>query len=150
MDFSNFHSDHPFYSKKRKNQVGFLKSEVACDDEITKFVGIKSKVYSFLTKKQVYESKCKGVKKTVKGELTFNVYKKCIDEISQFRIKQTSIISKNHQNKVMEMNKLSFSSFDDKRFLTCHVHSVPYGSKFESLYKKTKRCYLCDNPRIFM
>lgn len=43
-------------------------------------------------------------------------------------VRQNTITAKDHINKMIKSNKIAFNSFDDKRFLLCAKHSVPYGS----------------------
>lgn len=147
MDFSNYNPSHRLYDPSRKNAVGYLKSELP-DDTITHFAGVRSKAYAFKTAKQCEEAKAKGVKRCYKKKLSFDVYKNCLAESSSVSVKQVNIISKDHQNLLIQSEKVAFSSFDDKRFLLCRIHSVPYGSKFIRYKRETDMCYFCQHPNI--
>ena len=147
MDFSNYEVTHPLYNSSRKNVVGFLKNEVP-KDEIIKFVGLKSKTYAFMTKKQDLEAKAKGVKTCYKRKLSFDTYKACLDDICSKTITQVSIVSKNHQNMLVKSDRVAFSSFDDKRYLLCRYHTCPYGSHLIDLHKDTGKCFFCENSNV--
>ena len=147
MDFSNYDVGHPLYDSTRKNITGFLKNEVP-KDVITKFVGLKSKTYAFMTRKQDIEAKAKGVKTCYKKKISFETYKACLDEICSKRITQVGIMSKNHQNMLVKSERIAFSSFDDKRYLLCKYHTCPYGSELIDIQRDTGKCFFCENPDV--
>ena len=149
MDFSNYKRSHRLYSSRRKYKVGYLKNEIP-KDNIISFVGVRSKTYAFKTEKREKKAKCKGVKKHAKDQIPFNSYVRCINKISSYSIKQQGIISKKHVNKLITCEKIAFSSFDDKRYLLCKIHSVPYGSFLIRKFEKTRKCFFCANPTIFV
>jgi hypothetical protein len=87
-------------------------------------------------------SKCKGVTKSYRKKIKFRDYKSCVKTFSKFEIDQFTIRSKNHKLQTLKINKLCFSSFDDKRYLMqCGVHSVPYGSNL--IQQSKKMCVFC-------
>ena len=146
MDFSNLPEDDPMYSRDRKNVCGFMKNEVS-DDEIRKIVALKSKTYAFVTKKQKMESKCKGVKKSArKNQLKFQNFVDCIQSKTAYEVTQHTLNSKDHVNRLMLTKKRGLSSMDDKRYLICERHSVPYGSVLIKQFLETGICFFCDNP----
>jgi len=148
MDFSNYPTDHPLYDPTGKNVLGLLKNEVS-HDEIAEFVGVKSKVYAFRTAGGRTESRAKGVKRAYKNRLPFETFRRCVRQVESQRVVQTSIQSRRHQNMLVQSDRVAFTSFDDKRYLLCAVHSVPYGSRLaEPSAKKRKRtsCYFCRHP----
>jgi hypothetical protein len=148
MDCSNYKPDHPLYDVSRKFQVGYLKNEVP-HSAISKFVGLRSKTYIFTTVQEEIEARAKGVTQAAKRTITFDNYYECITDIRQFSVYQTSIQCKNHIARLVQGEKVAFSSFDDKRYLLCNVHSVPYGSALieESQYLPNK-CYFCTHPDL--
>ena len=160
MDFSNYPPDHPLHSMERKNELGFIKNEVP-GDEIVEFVGLKAKTYAFKTKGQAFHSRAKGVKKVYKKKIGFEQYLACLSDVRQERVKQVTIQSKKHQNMLIETDKVAFNSFDDKRFLTCAIHSVPYGSVFAPMGTPPpataaaaaaagEECYFCRRPHLLV
>jgi hypothetical protein len=139
MDYSNYPKHHAQFSDCRRNQLGLFKDEL-CGEKMDEFVGLRSKTYAFTLKNKKMTSKCKGVRKGYKKTIPFASFKKCITSIASVRITQYHIVSKNHNLETSKVDKLCFSSFDDKRWLMdCKIHSVPYGSR---LIKK-KQCVYC-------
>ena len=134
MDFSNLPKTSKLYDNSRARIPGLLKNEVPNGD-ILEVVAVKPKAYSLLTKtfeeeKINQENKAKGVKRSVKDSLPFDYYKKCITgEIDLVEVFQRTLLSKQHKNYLIEAKRVAFTPLDDKRYQTCSVHSVPYGSK---------------------
>ena len=147
MDFSNYPSDHDLFDASVKNRTGFLKNELA-GDEITEVVGIRSKTYAIRSEKTMSRC-CKGVKKATKNRIPFSAFVACVKGMSTHHVEQYTIQSKKHINRLMRCQKVAFSSFDDKRYLLCGIHSVPYGSHIIDVSKKTGECYFCRNPKIY-
>jgi len=149
MDFSNYHPEHELYNNDHKNALGYLKNEIS-HDEISEFVGVKSKVYAITTHLGELQSKAKGVKKAYKKNLPFSNFKECVFTIRSQEVSQSSITSKNHQNMIILSKRVAFTSFDDKRYLLCNIHSVPYGSKLIAHYKSTHQCVFCNHPNLYV
>ena len=150
MDFSNYATDDPLFNNSRKNCTGYIKNEVS-QDEICEYVGLKAKTYAIRTKSKQVESKCKGVKKSAKKDIRFTQFLSCVRTIRQQTVDQHTIGAKDHINKLLHTRKTAFNSFDDKRYLTCPRHSVPYGSVLIKYHVENNgRCYACDNPNILI
>ena len=129
FDTSDYPPNHPSGIKTGVNKkvVGMLKDEVA-GRQITHFVGLRPKLYSFkvedpttagvggITKKSDEVRKCKGVKKNVvKREISFEDYTQCLFS-GEKQMKSMKIIkSKNHDLYSKELNKIALSNDDDKR-----------------------------------
>ena len=131
FDTSNFPDDHPSGIKTCVNEkvVGKFKNEAAANN-ITHFIGLSSKLYSYLMEikygkngklKEPEEDtirKAKGVKKNViKKSLTFEDYKKCLFSEEKVLKEMNIIRSKNHDIYSMNVNKVVLSSNDDKRII---------------------------------
>ena len=131
FDTSNFPDVHPSGIKTGVNEkvVGMFKNEAAANN-ITHFVGLSSKLYSYLIEikygkngklKEPEEEeirKAKGVKKNViKKSLTFEDYKKCLLSEEKVLKEMNVIRSKNHDIYSMNVNKIALSSNDDKRII---------------------------------
>lgn len=143
MDFSNLPTDHPLYSNLRSKQPGLLKTEVP-HAKILEVVALRSKTYAIKTDATEESiNKAKGVVKSVKKRIPFDAYKSCIEKIQQYEVSQNSLRSKKHINQMLESRKVAFSSYDDKRYLLCAKHSVPYGSKIIDWSILNKRCFYC-------
>ncbi len=141
MDFSNFPKDHPLFSNERKKVPGYLKSEVGAG-QIVEAVALKPKTYCFVTDSGKVEKKAKAVTEAGKRLIPFDHYLSCLQSMKVVNVKQRYITAKNHINKVMESTKVAFSSFDDKRYPLCPIHSVPYGSKYIDILEDGE-CFFC-------
>ena len=99
-----------------KKVIGKFKDEVG-GKQITHFVGLRPKLYSFKVEDNSEPRKAKGVKKNViKNASSFEDYKKCL--FSEEVMKDMNIIrSKNHDIYSMTVNKLALPANDDKRLI---------------------------------
>ena len=114
MDFSNYNPSHPFYDPARKNIVGYLKNELP-GAPLEKFVGLRSKTYALLCRQHhaaggggELMTRAKGVKKAEKRRLKYEDYDACLQGVREKRVKQRSIQSRNHVNRVVECEKVAF------------------------------------------
>lgn len=149
MDFSNYDESHSLHNSERKNVPGYLKNELP-REKVLRVAAIRSKAYSIETDKDV-QARCKGVRKCEVDKIPFSAYSKCVKgrKPKEHRVEQYNIQSKGHVNRLLRMEKLSFSSFDDKRYLLCGSHSVPYGSALIRMSQGLKNnCIFCANPDI--
>lgn len=73
--------------------------------------------------------KAKGVKKNVvENNINIEDYKKCLTDSVKYRHKMKTFRSINHQLFTLEQNKISLSSYDDKRYiLEDGISTLPYG-----------------------
>jgi hypothetical protein len=148
IDFSNYPKQHKCYSAKRANALGFWKNELQ-GEQLYEYVGLRSKCYALKIKRpncdSYIKSTCKGVRKGYKKIIPFKKFKKCIKQIYSHTIIQYNIQSKAHKVHTMQLEKIGFSSFDDKRYLMkCGLHSIPYGSCYIKECEKYNICLLCD------
>ena len=94
-----------------------FKDEVA-GKQITHFVGLRPKLYSFKIENDLEEKKCKGIKKCViKKYLVFEDYKKCLFSEKEEMRSMNIMRSKDHEIYSMKMNKVALSANDDKRLI---------------------------------
>ena len=92
-----------------------FKDEVA-GKQITCFVGLRPKLYSFRIEEDKEVRKCKGIKKNViKNKLDFDDYVKCLFSGKKEMRKMKIIRSENHDIYSKEVNKVALSNEDDKR-----------------------------------
>ena len=96
---------------------------------ITEFVGLRSKMYSYIKDNMKEERTAKGIKKNIiKKELKHENYKDVLFNKKQLRHTMKSIRSKKHEIGSFEINKISLSCFDDKRFILRNgTDSLAYG-----------------------
>ena len=114
-------SDHPPDHKSgiltgvNKKVIGMFKDEVA-GKQITHFVGLRPKLYSFKIENCRGVKKCKGIKKNVvKKGINFEDYVQCLFS-GEKQMKSMKIIrSENHDIYSKEINKVALSCDDNKR-----------------------------------
>lgn len=133
FDTSNFPKNHPFFSNKNKKVIGKFKFETG-EHQILEFVGLRSKLYSFVLANEEVK-KAKGVKKSfVKQELTFESYKKCLFSELLSDMEQTVsfnvIRSKLHTVYSETVTKIGLCCTDDKRYILGNgIETLAYGHK---------------------
>ena len=100
-----------------KKVIGKFKDEVA-GRQITHFVGLRPKMYSFKIEESKTVKKLKGIKKSViKKQIDFEDYVDCL-KTGKKKMRSMNIIkSENHDIYSKEVNKLALSSDDNKRIL---------------------------------
>ena len=100
-----------------KKVIGMFKDEVA-GRQITHFVGLRPKLYSFKVEDGSLTKKCKGVKKNVvKNKIEFEDYVKCLFSGEKQMRNMKIIRSENHDIYSNEVNKVALSNEDDKRIV---------------------------------
>ena len=94
------------------------------------FCALRAKTYSYFTDDNSEVKKCKGTKKCViKRELMFKNYKNCLFNGEVTLKSQQRFKSDHHKVHTEEVNKIAFSSDDDKRLQTFNrVTTYPYGA----------------------
>ena len=103
--------------KRIKKVIGKFKDEAA-GVPICEFVGLRSKMYSYIKDNQKEERTAKGIKKNIiKRNITHENYKQTLFENKQIYHKMKTIRSNNHELGSYEINKISLSCFDDKRYI---------------------------------
>ena len=130
FDNSDYLEGSPHYCNANKKVTGKFKDE-ACDVPITEFVGLKSKMYSYVKNDAKGGKTAKGIKKNViKNNIKHEDYKSTLLNNEQMHHKMKTIRSQRHQLGSYEINKVSLSCFDDKGYI--HVNgmsSYVYGLK---------------------
>ena len=120
FDDSDYPAESQFFDKTNKNVIGKFKDE-ASGTPIIEFIGLRSKMYSYLKDNQNVGKTAKGIKKNIIKKL------KHMKIIKKFGNKQIyhnmkTIRSKNHELGSYKINKISLSCFDDKRYI--HHNSI--------------------------
>ena len=128
FDNSDYHESSPFYDKTNKKAIGKLKDE-ASGVPICEFIGLRSKMYSYIKDNNEVGKTAKGIKKNIiKKDITHENYKKVLFNNEQMHHTMKTIRSNNHQLGSYEINKVSLSCFDDKRYIHNNgVTSYAYG-----------------------
>ena len=119
FDKSDYLENHPSGIKTGVNKkvIGKFKDEVG-GNQITHFVGLRPKLYTFKVEEKGETRKAKGVKKNViKKPLSFEDYKKCLFTEDELMKEMNIIRSENHNIFSMTVNKVALSANDDKRLI---------------------------------
>ena len=117
FDNSNYPESSPFYDKTNKKVLGKFKNECS-SIPMTEFVGLRSKMYSYIKDNNQVGKTAKGIKKNViKKDITHENYKQTLFNNEQMHHTMKSIRSNNHQLGSYEINKVLLSCFDDKRYI---------------------------------
>ena len=117
FDNSDYPENSPYFNKTNKKVIGKFKDEAA-GVPIVEFVGLRSKMYSYIKDNDEGGKTAKGIKKNI---ITKNIkhedYKEVLFNNKQMHHTMKTIRSNNHQLGSFELNKISLSCFDDKRFI---------------------------------
>ena len=129
-DNSDYPKDSPYYNTHNKKVIGKFKDETA-GTQITEFVGLRSKMYSYTKNGGGGGKTAKGVKRyVIKDVITHKDYKDVLTKQKQMRHTMNSIRSVNHQLGTYEQQKISLSCYDDKRYLKMDgIASYAYGHR---------------------
>ncbi len=149
MDTSNYSPDHRLYTSRLAKVPGYMKNEVP-KDEIRLFVGLKSKTYAIQTLASQVQMKAKGIPEKQKHKIPINEMLNCLLEMKKFSVSYHALRSVDHVNQLVKSSRVAFSSFDDKRYLLCEIHSVPYGSRLIKESLDQGCCYFCRRPGLLV
>jgi hypothetical protein len=129
-DNSDYPKDSPYYSTHNKKVIGKFKDE-AGGVPIIEFVGLRSKMYSYVKENGGGGMTAKVVKKyVIRNKLTHENFKNVINTKGRMRHNMNTIRSMKHTIGTHEMRKVTLSCFDDKRYLLEDgVTSYAYGNK---------------------
>ena len=127
-------SDYPENHSSRiptginKKVLGMMKDEAA-GKIIKEFVGLRSKLYSFVMDDGGETKKCKGIKKqVVERSIRHEHYKTCLTTGKELLRKQNILRSYEHEVYTEEVNKVALSALDDKRYiLSDGMHTLAWG-----------------------
>ena len=128
FDNSDYPENSPYFNKTNKKVIGKFKDEAA-GVPVVEFVGLRSKMYSYMKDNDKGGKTAKGIKKNI---ITKNIkhedYKEVLFNNKQMHHTLKTIRSNNHQLGSFELNKISLSCFDDKRFIHQNgITSYAYG-----------------------
>ena len=125
FDFSNYSKDSIFYDDTNKKVIGIMKDEYG-GVIIIEFIGLKAKMYSIKKIDGSESSTAKGVNIATE----FNEFKDVLFNKKIIRHKMKRIQAKKHKIGTYEIDKISLSCFDDKRYvLHDGIHTLAYFHK---------------------
>ena len=117
FDNSDYPESSPYFNKTNKKVIGKFKDEAA-GVPICEFIGLRSKMYSYIKDNNKGGKTAKGIKKNViKEDIKHEDYKDILFNDKQMYHKMKTIRSDNHELGSYEINKVSLSCFDDKRYI---------------------------------
>ena len=128
FDNSDYPPNSEFYFTENKKVIGKFKDETA-GVPIKEFIGLKSKMYCLILDNEKDSKKAKGVKKNViKKGISPGDYYDVLHQSKVMHHRMNTIRSDCHQISSYEINKISLSPFDDKRYiLSDGISSYAYG-----------------------
>ena len=144
MDFSNYSKDDPLFDESVKKVPGYFKNESPIDN-IIKFIGLRSKCYSYITESGKGNcNKAKGINQNVVKK-TFNVgmYEEAILGVKTYA-NCVNFVQKNNNMYTINTSKMALNSYDDKRYLRDDgIESYAYGNvKIKREEKLAKRDFI--------
>ena len=100
-----------------KKVIGKFKDETY-GVPITEFVGLRSKMNSYVKDDNKSSRTAKGIKnKVIEKDIKHENYRQVLFNNEQTHYKMKTIRSEKHQIGSYEINKVSLSCFDDKRYI---------------------------------
>ena len=128
FDNCDYNKESPFHFTTNKKVIGKFKDE-ACGVPITEFIGLKSKMYSYMKDNAGGGKTAKGIKKQViKKDIRHEDYKHVLFNNKRMHHIMRVIRSNYHQLGSFKLNKISLSCFDDKRYIHDNgITSYAYG-----------------------
>ena len=145
FDTSDYPKDHFLHSEHNKKVIGKFKDETN-GEPIQEFVGLRPKMYSMLCRGQS-RKRAKGVSKTVvKKKLTHDDFRRTLFDGCQQRDLMKQFRSEKHQVDTMNINKISLSAFDDKRY----IHNNGITSFANGHYKISRKRKSDDTSNIIV
>ena len=128
FDNSDYPENSLYYCNAIKKVIGKYKDE-ACSVPIIEFIGLKSKMYSYVKDNKKGGWTAESIKKCViKNSIKQEDYKNVLLNNEQLHHKMKTIRSQKHQLGSYEINKVLLSCFDDKRYIHNNgLSSYAYG-----------------------
>ena len=118
FDFASFPRDHKYFDGTNNKVIGMFKDE-ANGAQITEFVGLRPKMYSFLSNNPSAPEKhvAKGIQQAVAKKLKHQDYLQQLNNPTENRQINRRIGAKLHKIYSIQTSKRGLCAFDDKRIL---------------------------------
>lgn len=128
FDTSEYDANNMFnIHRKNKKVLGMMKDENS-GIIMREFVGLRSKMYSYITENNIETKKAKGIKSNVTNKLSLSDYKNCLYNKKIYYGDMYIFRSKLHSLYTSLVNKISLSYLDDKRFICDNgVNTLAWG-----------------------
>jgi hypothetical protein len=131
FDFSDYAKEHPNYDVSNKKVIGKFKDEVN-GNIILEHVGLKPKMYAQEIDAEKAKDRVKKVAKgvpkhKVKRNIHFENYKDALFNNTKHYVSFNCIRSTNHCIQTLACTKIDLNNYDNKRYYTDNINSLPYG-----------------------
>ena len=131
FDTSDYPRDHPCYSATNKKVVLKFKDELS-GVPIRAFIGLRAKMYAYLTADSSVSAKAKGVKACAVKKLRWEAYRAALFGETSDNLRQdvtfNVIRSRNHQLSSLSLTKTGLCAYDDKRYVGAdNIHTLAHG-----------------------
>ena len=110
-------------------KIGLMEDEIDKNDEITEYIGLSSKCYSYITKNNLKDNvKTKGISESYKSKyLNHQEFRKVLfDDVNLNKVEFNSIKIKNQKIFTNKIIKDNVKNFNDKRFMIDKFTSTPF------------------------
>ena len=109
-------------------KIGLMEDEIDENDEITEYIGLSSKCYSYITKKIKNTVKTKDISESYKEKyLNHQVFRKVLfDDKNLDKVELNSIEIKNQKLFTKKIIKDNVKNSNDKRFMIDKFTSIPF------------------------
>ena len=110
-------------------KIGLMEDEIDKNDEITEYIGLSSKCYSYITKNNFKDNvKTKGISESYKSKyLNHQEFRKVLfDDVNLNKVEFNSIKIKNQKLFTNKIIKDNVKNFNDKRFMIDKFTSIPF------------------------
>ncbi len=133
FDFSGFPETSDYHSTTNKKVIGKMKDETS-GDPIIEFVGLRPKMYSFVTVKEdnelVEKHTTKGNQKAASKLLRHIDFRLQLDLPHENYVVNRRFANRLHQVYTQKCEKRGLCAYDDKRYMKVDgVHTLAYGHK---------------------
>ena len=130
-DFSNYKPNSKYFSNANKQIIGKFKDEAA-GEAIFEFIGLRAKMYSFITVgadgKLKPKHRAKGLVRATSAQITHEDFLAQLELPVENRRINRRIGSSLHNLFTYEINKRALCAYDDKRFiLDDGINTLAYG-----------------------
>lgn len=129
FDTSDFPVNNQYNIDLQNKKVYGLMKDENNGHVMKKFVGLRAKMYCFMTQDGGVCKRAKGVKKSIlKKKLNFEQYYNCLFNTCSITHKQSIILSAKHKLYSVCLDKKMLDPFDDKRIiLENNIDTLAYG-----------------------
>ena len=127
LDTSNYCHNHEMFSLENKGVLGKFKDE-SQGKTITRFVGLRAKMYALEIENENEIKKLKGITRSILKHVSFNDYVNCLNDDITTYTKNNLIRSVKHNIYSICTNKKTLDANDDKRHLLADgIFTLPHG-----------------------